>query len=145
MASVREVMNPSTACVRTDSTAADVARRMSELGVGALPISGPDNTIKGVITDRDVVVKVVGAGRDAGTFPAGDLNQQEAATVGADDSTEDALETMKRLQVRRLPVVDRGALVGMLSLGDLARQLPNSPVGDLVDVLSEDRAEPAAS
>lgn len=144
MTAVREVMNPSSACVSSDGTAADAARQMQELGVGALPIAGKDNKIKGVVTDRDLVVKVVGPGRDAGTFPAGSLNQEEAATIGADDSVDNALETMKRYQVRRLPVIDQDRLVGMISLGDLARQLPNSTIGDLVDVLSEDRGKAAA-
>lgn len=123
-------------CVATDQTAADAARLMTELGVGALPICGPDDKIKGVVTDRDLVVKVVGPGRDAGTFPAGDLNQAEAATIGADDTAEDALATMTRYQVRRLPVIDQQRLVGMISIGDIARALPNSKVGDLVEILS---------
>lgn len=136
LTTAREVMNPSVTHVASDSSAADVARLMTEQDVGALPICGPDNKIKGLVTDRDLVVKVVGAGRDAGTFPAGDLNQREAVTVGAEDSVEDALATMTRQQVRRLPVIDNSRPVGMISLSDLARQLPHSEVGELVDALS---------
>lgn len=139
MTVVREVMNPNTACVSSDGTAADAARQMQHHGIGALPISGPDNKIKGMVTDRDLVVKVLGPGRDAGTFPAGDLNQQAAATVGADDTLENALATMKRYQVRRLPVIDQERLVGMIAIGDLAEALPQSTIGDLVAVLSHDR------
>lgn len=129
-------MNPNATHVASDGSAADVARVMTEHGIGALPICGPDHKIKGVVTDRDLVVKVVGAGRDAGTFPAGDLNQREAVTVGADDSVEDALATMTRQRVRRLPVIEHDRLAGMISLGDLARQLPHSEVGELTDALS---------
>ncbi|MCA1229777.1 CBS domain-containing protein [Saccharopolyspora sp. 6M] len=136
MTTAREIMTASAECVNTDQTAADAARKMTDLGVGALPICGPDEKIKGVITDRDLVVKVVGKGRDAGTFPAGDLNQAEAITAGADDSAEEVLATMKDHQVRRVPVIDGQRLVGMVSLGDVAKALPHHEVGDLVDTLS---------
>ncbi|WP_258348173.1 CBS domain-containing protein [Saccharopolyspora gregorii] len=136
MTTAREMMTAGAECVNTDQTAADAARKMTDLGVGALPICGPDEKIKGVITDRDLVVKVVGKGRDAGTFPAGDLNQAEAITAGADDSAEEVLATMKDHQVRRVPVIDGQRLVGMVSLGDVAKALPHHEVGDLVDTLS---------
>ena len=136
MTTARQIMTASAECVNTDQTAADAARKMTDLGVGALPICGPDEKIKGVITDRDLVVKVVGKGRDAGTFPAGNLNQAEAITAGADDSAEEVLATMKDHQVRRVPVIDGQRLVGMVSLGDVAKALPHHEVGDLVDALS---------
>lgn len=110
MTVAREMMTRGADCVRTDQTAADAA----------------------------LVTKIVAQGRDAGTFPAGDLNQDEAVTVGADDPAEEVLATMTRHKVRRLPVIDQDRLVGMISLGDVARQLPHSEVGELVDALSAD-------
>ncbi|GAB3285800.1 CBS domain-containing protein [Parasphingorhabdus pacifica] len=136
MTTARDIMERGAQCVRTDQTAADAARMMTDLGVGALPICGKDQKIKGVITDRDLVIKVVGQGRDAGTFPAGDLNQSEAITVGADDPAEEVLATMTRHQVRRLPVIDQDKLVGMVSVADVARSLPQPEVGGLVEALS---------
>lgn len=136
MTTAREMMQPSAKCVRTDETAADAARIMTELGVGALPICGKDDRIKGVVTDRDLVIKVVAQGRDAGTFPAGDLNQEEAVTVGADDSAQQVISTMTRHGVRRLPVIDEQRLVGMISLSDVARTMPETEVGELVAALS---------
>lgn len=136
MMTAREIMTPGTDCIGTKETAADAARRMSELGVGALPICGPDEKVKGVVTDRDLIRKVVAPGRDLGSFPAGDLNQAEAVTIGADDTAEDVLATMTRHQVRRLPVIDEHRLIGMLSLADVARALPNPEVGELVEALS---------
>lgn len=138
MTTAREIMTTGKDCVRTEETAADAGRAMSRLGVGALPICGKDDKIKGVVTDRDLVTKVLAAGRDAGTFPAGDLNQQEAVTVGAEDSAQDVLATMTRHQVRRLPVIDQGKLVGMISMADVAAALPNPQVGELVEALSVD-------
>lgn len=136
MTTARELMTPRAQCVNTDETAADAARRMTELGVGALPVCGKDNKIKGVVTDRDLVTKILGQNREAGQFPAGDLNQEEAATIGADDSVEDVLSTMTRHKVRRLPVIDQQRLVGMVSLADVAKQQPHAQIGELVDVLS---------
>jgi CBS domain-containing protein len=89
-------------------------------------------------TDRDLVVKIIAQGRDAGAFPAGDLNQAEAVTIGADDPADEVLATMTRHKVRRLPVIDSNRLVGMISLTDVARALPSPRVGDLVEALSSD-------
>lgn len=138
MTTAREIMNPGAEFVRTDQTAADAARIMDENKVGALPLRGPDNKIKGVVTDRDLVVKVLSKGRDAGTFPAGDLNQQEAVTIGADDDVEELLVTMTNHKVRRTPVIDHDSLVGMVSLGDVAKALPHPETGELVEALSVD-------
>ncbi|ASU78803.1 CBS domain-containing protein [Actinopolyspora erythraea] len=136
MSTVREIMHAGADCVRTEETAADAARMMARLGVGALPICGKDDRIKGVITDRDIVVKVVAEGRDAGTFPAGDLNQQEAVTIGADDSTDEAMRVMSERRIRRLPVIDGQRLVGMVTVADLATSVPEPRVGELVEALS---------
>ncbi|RCW44690.1 CBS domain protein [Halopolyspora algeriensis] len=138
MTTAREIMTPGAECVRSDQTAADAARLMAEHSVGALPIAGDDNKIKGVVTDRDLVIKVMGQGRDAGTFPAGDLNQNEAVTVGADDSVDEVLATMSQHQVKRLPVIDQDRLVGMVAMADVARALPDPQVGDLEKALSVD-------
>lgn len=134
--SARDIMTPGNECVGTKDSAGDAARMMGKLGVGALPICGPDGKLKGVVTDRDLIVKVVAQGRDIGTFPAGDLNQNEAVTIGADDSDEDVLATMTRHRVRRLPVIDGDRLVGMIALADVARALPNPEVGELVEALT---------
>lgn len=136
MTTAREIMTAGAECVNTDQTALDAARKMTDLGVGALPICGKDSKIKGVVTDRDLVVKVVGKGRDPGSFPAGDLNQDEAVTVGADDTAEEVLRTMRQHEVRRLPVIDGQRLVGMVALSDVARALPHQEVGELVGALA---------
>lgn len=138
MTTAREVMTPGAECVRSDQTAADAARMMGERSVGALPITGKDEKVKGMVTDRDLVIKVMGQGRDAGTFPAGDLNQTEAVTVGADDPVDEVMATMSRHQVKRLPVIDQDRLVGMVTIADVARALPDPQVGDLEKALAID-------
>jgi CBS domain-containing protein len=134
----REAMSGGVECVGENETVLDAARKMAQLGVGSLPICGQDNRLKGMITDRDIVVKVLAEGGDPGSVTAGSLAQGKPVTIGADDSLSEALRTMAQHQVRRLPVIDGHDLVGMLSLGDLAKALPDEQAGDLVQAISQD-------
>jgi CBS domain-containing protein len=136
MTTAREIMTPGAECVGVKDTLVDAARRMKEFDVGALPICGDDNRLKGMITDRDIVVRVVAEGGDPGKTKVGDLAEGKPVTIGADDSVEEALATMSRHGVRRLPVVDGHDLVGMVSQADVARNLPEERVGDLVEAIS---------
>ncbi|MER6693622.1 CBS domain-containing protein [Streptomyces minutiscleroticus] len=138
MIKARDIMTGGAEFVRDQDSVRDAAEKMKELGVGALPICGSDNRLKGVVTDRDVVVKVVGAGRDPKECKAGELAQGEAVTIGADDGAEEILRTMKEHKVRRLPVIDGHDLVGMVALADVARALPDEKAGDLLEALSTD-------
>src|SRR5215210_781769 len=106
MTTAREIMTPDAQCVRADQTLADAARKMKELDVGALPICGEDNRLKGMITDRDIVVKVLAEGKDPNATKVGDLGEGKPVTIGADDSVDEALRTMTAHGVRRLPVID---------------------------------------
>ena len=116
----REIMTGGVECVQEDETILDAAKKMQQLGVGALPICGSDNRLKGMITDRDIVVKVLAKGKDAGSTKAGELGQGKPVTIGADDSIEELVRTMARSEVKRLPVIDGHDLVGMVSEADLA-------------------------
>ncbi|KIH99679.1 hypothetical protein LP52_05380 [Streptomonospora alba] len=135
MATVREIMTRNPECAQTDHTLQAAAEQMERLGVGGLPICGPENRLKGMITDRDIVVRGLARGRRLDT-PVGELNQGEAVTVGADDSTDELLSTMTHHQVKRLPVIDGDRLVGIVTIADAARALPNPESGDLLDALS---------
>jgi len=138
MTNARDIMTPGTECVRTDETVAVAVEKMTRLGVGALPICGPDDKLKGMLTDRDIVVRVLGKGRTPADTSAGQLAQGEAVTVGADDQAAEILATMTEYKVRRLPVIDGHRLVGVVAQADVARALPNPQVGELVDALSTD-------
>ncbi|MFF7206513.1 CBS domain-containing protein [Streptomyces sp. NPDC008141] len=105
-----------------------------DLGVGALPTCGTDNRLKGILTDRDIVIKVVGVGKNPSKVKAGDLAQGEAVTIGADD----VLRTMTQHKVRRLPLIDGHDLVGVVALADVARALSDPKFGDLVEAISTD-------
>ncbi|MFF0205207.1 CBS domain-containing protein [Streptomyces sp. NPDC005017] len=138
MTKARDIMTGGAECVGAQETVLDAARKMTDLGVGALPICGTDNKLKGMVTDRDIVVKVLGAGKDPATCQAGDLAQGEAVTIGADDDVEEILHTMTEHKVRRLPVIDGHDLVGMVAQADVARSLDDATVGDLLQALSSD-------
>ena len=132
----RDVMTGDVECIGENDTVADAAKRLAELNVGAMPICGEDNRLKGMLTDRDIVVKVVAQGKDPSTTKAGELGEGKPVTIGADDSVEEALRTMAEHQVRRLPVIDGHELVGIVSQADLARNIDEEKVGDLVEAIS---------
>jgi CBS domain-containing protein len=136
MTTAREIMTPNAECIRANQTVTEAARMMAELNVGALPICGEDDRLKGMITDRDIAVKVIAQGKDPNTCTAGELQQGEAVTIGADDSIEELMNTMAQHQVRRLPVIDGHRLVGIVAQADVARAMPEQRVGDLVEALS---------
>jgi CBS domain-containing protein len=138
MTTAREIMTPDATCVGEQDNLVVAARRMAELNVGALPICGADDRLKGMLTDRDIVVKVLAQGRDPGEVVAGELAQGKPVTIGADDDTSEILRTMASHQVRRLPVIDGHTLVGIVAIADVARALPDRPVGDLLEAISQD-------
>jgi CBS domain-containing protein len=136
MTSARDIMTSDVECVGENDTLTDAARRMRDLNVGALPICGEDDRLKGMLTDRDIVVECIARGGDPNTVRAGELGDGKPVTIGADDSIEEALLTMKEYKVRRLPVIDGHRLVGMVSQADVARNIDPSRVGDVVEAIS---------
>ena len=138
MTVARELMTPDPTCVKEDETLVDAARKMRDLDVGALPICGSDDRLKGMLTDRDIVVKCLAQGGDPTTATAGDLAEGKPVTVGADDDIRVALEMMQKHQVRRLPVIDDHKLVGIISQADVARELSAGQTGETVAEISEE-------
>jgi CBS domain-containing protein len=133
----REIMTGGVECIGENDTVLEAANQLAKLNVGSMPICGEDNRLKGMLTDRDIVVKVLAAGKDPGSTTAGTLAQGEAVTIGADDSIDELLRTMIEHKVRRLPVIDGHQLVGIVSQADVARNLPEDRVGDLVEAISD--------
>jgi CBS domain-containing protein len=135
MTTAREIMHAGAECTGEHETLAQAARRMRDLDVGALPVCGDDGRLRGIITDRDIVVKCVATGSCSGTVTAGDLAQGEPFTIGADASAEDVLRVMEEHRIRRLPVIDNDQLVGMISEADLARHLPEQSIAEFVEAV----------
>jgi len=132
----RDVMSADCECVGENDTIIEAAKRLTELDVGAMPICGEDDRLKGMLTDRDIVVKVLAQGKDPESTTAGDVAEGKPVTIGADDSIEEALEVMRTNKIRRLPVIDGHDLVGIISQKDIATDLPEEKVGDLVEAIS---------
>jgi CBS domain-containing protein len=136
MKKARDIMTGGAECIGENETLVDAARKMRELDVGSLPICGEDNRLKGMLTDRDIVIKCVAEGGNPQATKAGELATGKPVTIGADDSVEETLSTMKQHQVRRLPVIDGHDLVGVVSQADVARNIDEAKVGDLVEAIS---------
>jgi len=136
MTTAREIMTSDATCADVNETLSQAAEKMRDTGVGALPICGEDHQLKGMITDRDIVVKCVAEGGDPTTTKVGELAEGKPVTIGADDSVEEALDTMIEHKVRRLPVIDGTELIGVVSQADVAQNLPEERVGDLVGAIS---------
>jgi CBS domain-containing protein len=133
---VREVMSSDCECINSNETVLHAAKKLKELNVGAMPICGEDDRLKGMLTDRDIVVKVLAEGRDPASTTAGELGEGKPVTIGADDSIDEALRTMSEHKVRRLPVIDGHDLVGIVAQADIARNVDEEQVGDMVEAIS---------
>jgi CBS domain-containing protein len=136
MTTARDLMTPGAECIGVEETLVDAARKMRDLDVGALPICGEDQKLKGMLTDRDIVVRCLAEDGDPRQTKAGDLAQGKPVTIGADDSAEEALRTMAEHKVRRLPVIDGHKLVGIIAQADIARALPNAASGSVLHDVS---------
>jgi CBS domain-containing protein len=134
----RDVMSSDCTCIGENDSVLDAAKRLAELDVGSLPICGEDDRLKGMLTDRDIVVKVLAEGKDPASVKAGELGvgDGKTVTIGADDSIDEALRTMIDQKVRRLPVIDGRELVGIISQADIATNVDEERVGDLVEAIS---------
>jgi len=133
---VREIMTRDVTALAPTATIAEVAQNMRYLNVGSIPLMQNDQLV-GVITDRDIVVRVVADGLDPHLEQADMHMTREPITVTPDMSVDEAARVMASEQIRRLPVVEGGRLVGYLALGDLAVQDRDKRVGDTLERISE--------
>jgi len=132
----RDVMTRDAECLGVRETLHDAAKRLADKDVGAMPICGDDDRLKGILTDRDIVVRAIARGKDVAQTFVGDLAQGKPVTIGADDSLGETVKTMERAQVRRLPVIDGHRLVGIVSQADIARAASKRQAGDLLAGIS---------
>jgi CBS domain-containing protein len=116
---VRDVMTTNVITLPSSATVTDAARRMRDSHVGAIVIER-DGRLAGLVTDRDVAVRAVADGRDPNTMPVFDIATRECVTLSPEEGTDRAVEVMRQHCVRRIPVLEKGRVVGILSLGDLA-------------------------
>ena len=127
---VRDLMTPGPIGVDYHQSIAEAARTMRDWGVGAVLVVN-DEALHGLVTDRDLVIRAVAESFGPGE-PVGPLSSGDLVGVNADDDTAVAAQLMRENAVRRLPVVDDGQVVGMVSLGDLAME--QDPASALANV-----------
>jgi CBS domain-containing protein len=116
---IRDLMAESPAKVEPGDSVEDAARKMKENDVGALLVV-EDDELKGIVTDRDIVIKAVAEGDKPGKAKVEDVCTADTTSIEPDTSIDDAIAKMRDADVRRLPVVEDGKPVGIVSLGDLA-------------------------
>ena len=134
--SLRDAMTSNPTTVAPDTHAHEAARLMASEDVGSLPIVEDDRLV-GMITDRDLAVRVLAEGRDGHT-PVGEIASRELVTIGPDGSLDQAARLMAQHQVRRLPVVEEdGRLVGIVAQADLAQTGRDELTGEVVQQISE--------
>ena len=121
----REIMTANPRTVTPDMNLPEVARLMQSEDVGIVPVvdAGGSRQLVGVVTDRDIALRVVGEGRDPNSVRVSDVMSTNVRTCREDDSVDDVMDVMGKEQVRRVPIVDeRGSLVGIVAQADVVLQ-----------------------
>ena len=139
MTSVSEVMSGDVEFIDADATVQAAAELMGEIEVGALPV-GDGRKLDGIVTDRDLLYRVVARGLDASQVRVREVLSRPAITCHADDSLQSAMDLMAANHIRRLPVVDgNGQVIGWLTLADLSRRLlvENAALQEALRTLTE--------
>lgn len=134
---VREAMHKGCECIGEHQTLLDAAKRMENLDIGAMPICGEDDRLKGMLTDRDIVVKALARGKDPATTRCGEFAQGSTVWIRADASLEEALSLMREHAVKRMPVMDETKrLCGIITEADIATHAPEQKTGEFVEAIA---------
>ena len=134
---VRQVMTSSVDWVSSDTSVVEVAKLMKKDDVGSIPIC-EGNKLIGIITDRDIVLKVIAVGGNCSSTSAKDIMNSKVISVTADQDVHEAADLMAKNQIRRLPVLEMGNLIGIVALGDLAiEKIHMNEAGDALSGISQ--------
>ena len=134
--SVKDAMTSDVKTAAPSQSLTDVARLMKQEDVGSVPVVDGERLV-GVVTDRDIVVRGIADGSDPHAIKAGDIASRDVVTVKPGDDLDDAMRLMAQHQVRRLPVVDDGHLVGVVAQADVAQEAKEKDVGHVVEEISK--------
>jgi CBS domain-containing protein len=137
---VRDAMTEDPRSIAASASVVEAARLMREEHIGSLPITEEEQLV-GVITDRDITTRVVAEAANLEMTSAGDVYSRDPVSVEPDEDLEDALQLMARHQVRRLPVVEQGRLVGIVAQADIALTGSETKTGALVEAISKPSEE----
>lgn len=142
----RDVMTPDPACCTPNTTLDQVAKMMVQNDCGEIPVLDVNDRPIGVVTDRDIVSRVVAQGKNPIAYTADTCMSQPVVTVRPDAPLTEVVATMEEHQIRRIPVADeRGCCAGIISQADIARAEPLSEVGELVREVSQESGSQGAA
>jgi CBS domain-containing protein len=133
---IREVMTPAPETIQADRPASEAAQKMKEADAGMIPVMDNGNLL-GTVTDRDIALRVVAEGKDPQSTTVGEIASRDIVTVQPEEDLDDALQKMAKHQVRRLPVVEDGRLIGVVAQADVAREGNEEAVGHTVEEISK--------
>lgn len=133
---VSDLMTSDPVTVGPDDPCAKAATLMREEDCGAIPVVR-DGKLIGIVTDRDITIRAVAEGRDAKTYPVSKVMSADPITIAPDADADEAAKMMAEHQVRRLPVVDDGRLLGIVVTAQLARRESSKEMGDTLKEISE--------
>jgi CBS domain-containing protein len=136
MGQIRDLMTSNPVTCESSASVLDAAKQMAQQDVGPIPIVENDQ-LAGIVTDRDIVVRVVAEGRDPSSTTVGEIASKDLETVSPDEDLDSALRKMASAQVRRLPVVENGRVVGIVAQADVARQGQDQKTGEVVEQVSQ--------
>lgn len=133
MKTIADVMTPDPATLSATDTIADAAKLMRDEDIGDVIVTREGDGLTGIVTDRDLVIRALADGRAPEDTQLGEIASADVVTVSPGDPFDEAVTRMREKKLRRLPVVDEsGALVGIVSLGDLAEERdPDSALGEI--------------
>jgi CBS domain-containing protein len=136
---VRDAMTPNPRTVGPDDTVVDAARMMADEDIGSIPVVDGDHILLGIITDRDIALRVVGDGRDPRSTKVGEVATTHVSPAYPDEPLDEALEQRAYRQVRRLPVIDDDRVVGILTQADVVHEVKDKQAGQLIEEISSPR------
>jgi CBS domain-containing protein len=138
MPQIRDLMTENPRTVQPDASAADAAKLMRDDDTGIAPIAEGDGRLVGVVTDRDIAIRVVADDKDAGSTKVSEIASQNLVTIDPQQDLDEVLRLMAQHQVRRLPVVEEdGKLIGIVAQADIARHVDPARTGEVVEEISE--------
>jgi CBS domain-containing protein len=136
---INELMTSQPATVGPDATLGEVATLMKQEDCGSIPVVDRGRLI-GIVTDRDIVVRAVAAGKDPKKVHVSEVMSADPVTIGPDEDVDLARKVMAERQIRRLPVVEDGALVGIIVTAQIARKESERETGETIKEISEPSA-----
>jgi CBS domain-containing protein len=134
--SIRDLMSSNPRTVSSDSSVIEAARMMRDEDVGLVPVVDGDRLV-GTVTDRDITIRVVAEQKDPQSTQVREVASTDLVTIDPQQDLSEALRLMAQHQVRRLPVVEQGRLVGIVAQADVAREGSDSQTGELVEEISK--------